>query len=115
MSKEHALRPKFACPYWFALPFPSRLVAGAVFVALHGKMKSKRQVVFAQFMQLQRWALHTPPPTPPHAQTKHLTAMHAHYHRGALLCTDVMARGVDFPSVHWVVQYDPPSAARWVM
>ncbi|CAG2065179.1 unnamed protein product [Timema podura] len=28
-----------------------------------------------------------------------------------LVCTDVMARGVDIPEVHWVVQYDPPSSA----
>ena len=30
---------------------------------------------------------------------------------GVLLCTDVMARGVDIPSVQLVVQYDPPSSA----
>ena len=31
---------------------------------------------------------------------------------GILLCTDVMARGVDIPLVHWVVQFDPPSNAE---
>jgi len=30
---------------------------------------------------------------------------------GILVCTDVMARGVDIPDVHWVVQFDPPSSA----
>ena len=30
---------------------------------------------------------------------------------GILVCTDVMARGVDIPNVHWVVQFDPPSSA----
>jgi len=30
---------------------------------------------------------------------------------GVLICTDVMARGVDIPEVHWVIQYDPPSSA----
>jgi ATP-dependent RNA helicase DDX55/SPB4 len=27
---------------------------------------------------------------------------------GALLCTDVAARGIDVPDVDWIVQYDPP-------
>ena len=25
-----------------------------------------------------------------------------------LLCTDVVARGMDIPAVDWIVQYDPP-------
>ena len=33
---------------------------------------------------------------------------------GVLMCTDVMARGVDFPAVDWVIQFDPPSSARYV-
>lgn len=53
-------------------------------LAIHGKMKSKRQKVFARFKALSS---------------------------GLLLCTDVMGRGVDIPTVHWVVQYDPPSSA----
>ena len=32
---------------------------------------------------------------------------------GILICTDVMARGVDIPEVNWVIQYDPPSSARY--
>ncbi|CAH2261072.1 jg5461 [Pararge aegeria aegeria] len=29
--------------------------------------------------------------------------------KGALFCTDVAARGLDIPSVNWIVQYDPPT------
>lgn len=28
--------------------------------------------------------------------------------KGIMLCTDVAARGLDFPKVDWIVQYDPP-------
>ncbi|PNH03260.1 DEAD-box ATP-dependent RNA helicase 18 [Tetrabaena socialis] len=31
-----------------------------------------------------------------------------HGARGALLCTDLAARGLDIPDVHWIVQIDPP-------
>ena len=29
--------------------------------------------------------------------------------KGVLVCTDVLARGIDIPDIDWVLQYDPPS------
>lgn len=31
---------------------------------------------------------------------------------GVLLCTDLMSRGVDIPSVDWIIHHDPPNDAR---
>ncbi|KAK6183761.1 hypothetical protein SNE40_006366 [Patella caerulea] len=31
---------------------------------------------------------------------------------GILVCTDLMARGIDIPDINWVVQFDAPSSAR---
>ncbi|XP_063067455.1 ATP-dependent RNA helicase DDX55 [Engraulis encrasicolus] len=55
-------------------------------LCIHGKMdkKDKRSKIFSEFRQLKS---------------------------GILVCTDVMARGIDIPDVHWVLQYDPPSSA----
>jgi len=48
---------------------------------LHGKMKRKREDVFSEFRKMSR---------------------------GVLVCTSVLARGIDVPGVDWVLQYDPP-------
>ena len=48
---------------------------------LHGKMKKNRDELFSQFRAMDR---------------------------GILLCTSVLARGVDVPNVEWVLQFDPP-------
>ncbi|XP_019882784.2 probable ATP-dependent RNA helicase DDX55 homolog [Camponotus floridanus] len=53
-------------------------------LALHGKMKSKRYKIFDEFRQAEN---------------------------GILICTDVMARGIDISEINWVLQYDPPSTA----
>ncbi|XP_045152659.1 ATP-dependent RNA helicase DDX55 [Echinops telfairi] len=60
------------------------LVRNVGILCIHGKMKYKRNKIFMQFRSLPS---------------------------GILVCTDVMARGIDIPEVHWVLQYDPPSSA----
>lgn len=32
--------------------------------------------------------------------------------KGVLICTDVAARGLDIPEVHWIIQYDPPDDTK---
>lgn len=49
-------------------------------------MKNKRNKVFAKFRALES---------------------------GILVCSDVMARGVDIPEINWVIQYDPPKLANF--
>lgn len=60
------------------------LVQRVKILCIHGKMKFKRNKIFMEFRKLQS---------------------------GILVCTDVMARGIDIPEVNWVLQYDPPSNA----
>ncbi|XP_069132256.1 ATP-dependent RNA helicase DDX55-like [Argopecten irradians] len=62
-----------------------QILKKAQVLAIHGKMKKKRNKIFSRFRTMDS---------------------------GVLLCTDVMARGVDIPEVDWVVQYDPPSSAN---
>ncbi len=62
-----------------------RLLPDVNILALHGKMHSKRPKLFSQFLNCDC---------------------------AVLMCTDVMARGVDFPSVDWVIQFDPPSSTK---
>ncbi|XP_023223506.1 ATP-dependent RNA helicase DDX55-like [Centruroides sculpturatus] len=52
--------------------------------SIHGKMRNKRQKIFNEFRKR---------------------------NNGVLICTDIMARGVDIPDINWVIQYDPPSSA----
>ncbi|XP_026888065.2 ATP-dependent RNA helicase DDX55 [Electrophorus electricus] len=60
------------------------LIKNVTVHCIHGKMKDKRNKIFSQFRELKS---------------------------GILVCTDVMARGIDIPDVNWVLQYDPPSSA----
>ncbi|CAN7993628.1 unnamed protein product [Ixodes hexagonus] len=61
-----------------------QLLKNTTVINIHGKMKSKRQKVFDRFMKMET---------------------------GVLVCTDVMARGVDIPDVHWVLQFDAPKSS----
>lgn len=72
-----------ACVEYFSIIL-ERLLKNLKTFAIHGK-KSKRHKVFEDFRKS---------PT------------------GLLVCTDVMARGIDIPEVHWVLQFDPPSNAE---
>lgn len=61
-----------------------QLLKNMTVISIHGKMKGKRQKVFNRFMKMEK---------------------------GVLVCTDVMARGVDIPDVQWVLQYDAPKSS----
>ncbi|XP_044763667.1 probable ATP-dependent RNA helicase DDX55 homolog [Coccinella septempunctata] len=71
--------------YWsyiFPLLIPEKL--GLPIFAIHGKMKEKRNKVLESFRKAEK---------------------------GIILCTDVMARGIDIPEIDWVLQWDPPMNA----
>ncbi|CAK9819765.1 Probable ATP-dependent RNA helicase DDX55 homolog [Anthophora plagiata] len=72
-----------ACVDYFSHVIQTLLPSVPVF-AIHGKMKNKRYKVFNEFRQIKS---------------------------GILICTDVMARGIDISEVDWVLQYDPPCSA----
>ncbi|KAK9918182.1 hypothetical protein WJX75_002016 [Coccomyxa subellipsoidea] len=72
-----------ACVDFYSLALPAAVGDAQLdLTALHGKMKqSQREAKLASF---------------------------AANPSGALLCTDVAARGLDIPDVAWIVQVDPP-------
>ncbi|XP_020658301.3 ATP-dependent RNA helicase DDX55 [Pogona vitticeps] len=72
-----------ACVEYYGKALES-LVKNVKIMCIHGKMKHKRNKIFTEFRKLPS---------------------------GVLVCTDVMARGIDIPEVNWVLQYDPPSSA----
>lgn len=54
-------------------------------MSIHGKLKQTRFAIFNKFRNLKG--------------------------SGLLVCTDVMARGIDIADIDWVIQFDPPSNA----
>ncbi|XP_077278134.1 putative ATP-dependent RNA helicase DDX55 homolog [Temnothorax americanus] len=82
-TKYMIFLPTCACVDYFSRVIEALLPSINV-LALHGKMKSKRYKVFDKFR---------------------------HAGNGILICTDVMARGIDISEIDWVLQYDPPSMA----
>nr|XP_033810478.1 ATP-dependent RNA helicase DDX55 [Geotrypetes seraphini] len=72
-----------ACVEYYGKALES-FIKNVKIMCIHGKMKHKRNKIFTEFRQLPS---------------------------GILVCTDVMARGIDIPEVNWVLQYDPPSSA----
>ncbi|XP_025987943.1 probable ATP-dependent RNA helicase DDX55 homolog [Solenopsis invicta] len=82
-TKYMIFLPTCACVDYFSRVIQAVLPSINV-LALHGKMKSKRYKVFDKFRSAQS---------------------------GILICTDVMARGIDISEIDWVLQYDPPCVA----
>lgn len=72
-----------ACVDYFNHIVQAMLPSVQVF-AIHGKMKNKRHKIFNEFRNIKN---------------------------GILICTDVMARGIDILEMDWVLQYDPPCSA----
>lgn len=85
-SKVMLFLPTCATVDYWSVVFP-RLFATELnipILAMHGKMKEKRKKILDKFKELSK---------------------------GLLLCTDVLARGIDIPEVDWVLQWDPPASA----
>ncbi|XP_052757694.1 probable ATP-dependent RNA helicase DDX55 homolog [Galleria mellonella] len=81
MVKGLFFLPTCACVDYWADVLPVFLTDIKVF-AIHGKMKQKRTRVLEKFREAENTIL---------------------------LCTDLLARGLDIPEVEWVVQWEPPS------
>ena len=75
--------PTCACVEYWIIILPHILPDMKIF-GLHGKMKSQRMKILRKYKEAEN---------------------------ALLLCTDVLARGVDIPEIDWVIQCDPPSNA----
>ncbi|CAG9791162.1 unnamed protein product [Diatraea saccharalis] len=80
MVKGLFFLPTCACVDYWADILPVFLPDKKVY-AIHGKMKQKRSKILENFREAENTIL---------------------------LCTDLMARGLDIPCVDWVVQWEPP-------
>lgn len=76
--------PTCACVEYWSEVLPFLLPTTTKCLAMHGKMKGGRFKVLDQFKKESE---------------------------AILLCTDVLARGVDIPEMNWVLQWEPPSNA----
>lgn len=83
IHKAMLFLPTCACVEYWAEILP-KFVQHVKVLALHGKMKNRRTKVMEKFRELKNVLL---------------------------LCTDVLARGVDVPEMDWVLQWEPPSNA----
>ncbi|XP_037038471.1 probable ATP-dependent RNA helicase DDX55 homolog [Bradysia coprophila] len=83
IQKAMLFLPTCACVEYWADVIP-KFIKDRKILSLHGKMKNRRAKILEKFRQ-----------TP----------------KVLLLCTDVLARGVDIPEMDWVLQWEPPSNA----
>ncbi|CAF4804512.1 unnamed protein product [Pieris macdunnoughi] len=81
MMKGLFFLPTCACVDYWADVLPVFLPDLKIF-AIHGKMKQKRGKILDKFREAESTIL---------------------------LCTDLMARGLDIPEVEWVLQWEPPT------
>lgn len=83
VKKAMMFFPTCACVEYWSVAL-AELVSSMQVLALHGRMKSQRFRILKSFREADS---------------------------ALLLCTDVLARGVDIPEVDWVLQWEPPSNA----
>lgn len=82
-SKVMIFFPTCACVEYWSEVMP-QFIKERLILGIHGKMKNKRKNVIERFRKEDK---------------------------AVLLCTDVLARGLDVPEIDWVIQWDPPSNA----
>jgi ATP-dependent RNA helicase DDX55/SPB4 len=83
IKKAMLFLPTCACVEYWSEVLP-HLLQSTKILSIHGKMKQKRGKILKKFRDLDNVIL---------------------------LCTDVMARGVDIEEMDWVFQWEPPSEA----